>query len=186
MDGYPRVAELMAGHEEFAIFRRFRALNMQNLLYLQAEVVHLEEELIELANRDSRHPERQYHNRDWWSMANGQGEGNQDQWQKVQQLRKKLDIYNDAVLKQAQLSRLDRPSRNELKFLRSWLQRPLMGNFPLLGLDRKTWDPQYEKDLLAMRANPASDYFSDWVSDTVVPLFHRLIGEKFKAKSRHV
>lgn len=186
MDGYRKVAELMAEHEEFAIFRRFRALNMQNLLYLQAEITHLEKDLGDLADRDSGHPQRLYHNRDWWSLANGQSEEDQDQdqdqdqWQKVLQLRKVLEIYNDAVLKQAQLARLDIPSCNQLNFLRLWLQRPQMGNFPLLGLDRTTWNSEHEHDLLAMRATPGGDYFSVWVFDTIVPLFHRVIGERIK------
>jgi hypothetical protein len=45
MEGYAKVAHLMGTHGEFGIFRRFQTLNMQNLLYLQAEITHLEAEL---------------------------------------------------------------------------------------------------------------------------------------------
>lgn len=179
-DGYGRVAELMSNHEEFAILRRFKHLNMKNLLYLQAEIAHLEEEIDELANRDSLNPDLQFHGRDWWSLANGEDDSSQEQWNKVLQLREKLEIYNDAVLKQARLARLDGPSRYELHFLRRWLKRPRMGNFPLLGLDRKTWDEHHEHDLLALRARSRSDLFSSWVAETLVPIFHRFIGERFK------
>lgn len=182
-DGYGKMAELMSSHDEFAILRRFRHLNMKNLLYLQAEIAHLEEELGELADRDSMDFELQFHGRDWWSLANGEDETSQEQWEKVLQLREKLDIYNDAVLKQARLARLDGPSRYELSFLRRWMERPRMGNFPLLGLDRKTWDEAHEDDLLALRERSRSDMFSSWVAETLVPTFHRLIGEKFKVRS---
>lgn len=170
----------MSNHDEFAIFRRFRNLNMKNLLYLQAEIAHLEEELSEVADRDSLDPECQFHGRDWWSLAQGEDGSNQEQWHKVLQLREKLDIYNDAVLKQARLARLDSPSQYELRFLRTWLARPRMGNFPLLGLDRKTWNKEYEDDLLALRAQLRGDAFSSWFTETLVPIFHRYIGAKFK------
>lgn len=139
-NGYGKVAELMSNHDEFAILRRFMHLNIKNLLYLQAELAHLEEELDEVVERDSLDPELQFHGRDWWLLAKDEDESGQEQWRKVLQLREKLDIYNDAVLKQARLARLDGPSRYELRFLRTWLERLRMGNFPLLGLDRKMWD----------------------------------------------
>lgn len=94
MEGYQRLASLMGTHHEFAIFRRFRALNMQNILYLQAEIMHLEEELTELAKRDLKNPERAFHNKDWWSLSKGEAEGDQDQWVKVLEIREKLNIYS--------------------------------------------------------------------------------------------
>ncbi|KAH7336670.1 hypothetical protein BKA65DRAFT_38001 [Rhexocercosporidium sp. MPI-PUGE-AT-0058] len=60
-----KVAQLMAGQEEFSILRRFGVLNMQKLLYLHAEIIHLEAELKELSKRDASHGERQFHAKDW-------------------------------------------------------------------------------------------------------------------------
>lgn len=57
MEAYAKVASLIGSQEEFAIFRRFRVRNMQGLLYLQAEIIHLEEELNELVKRDTGHGE---------------------------------------------------------------------------------------------------------------------------------
>lgn len=180
-DGYGKVAELMSAHDEFAVLRRFRHLNIKNLLYIQAEIAHLEEELRELAGRDSADPELRFHGRDWWSLANGGDKGSsQEHWRKVLQLRERLGLYNDAVLQQARLARLDGPSRHELRFLRMWMERPRMGNFPLVGLDRRTWDEEHEDDLLALRPRPASGVFSSWVADSLVPVFHRFVGEQFK------
>lgn len=98
MDGYEKVADLMARHDEFAIVRRFRSLNMQNVLYLQAEVLHLEEELTDLTLRDRAHPDRPYHSKDWWSLANGEGKGDRDQWAKILQLREMLSLYSEFLL----------------------------------------------------------------------------------------
>ena len=50
--GYPRVADMMASHSETAIFRRFRSLNLLNLLALQSELQDLETRLSEVRERD--------------------------------------------------------------------------------------------------------------------------------------
>lgn len=186
VQGYEQVAQFMSAHDEFAILRRFRALNMKNLLYLQAEILHLEEDLSELAARDTEFPGRSYHGRDWWSLANGQDEGDREQWAKVVHLRETLSTYNEAVLKQAKLARLEDPSRQDLDLMRTWLQRPTMGNLPLLGLDRTVWDKDHEADLMALRARRQNDLFSTWVIENVVPKFHHVIGAKFKASTRQL
>lgn len=94
MEGYAKVAQLMASQEEFSILRRFRVLNMQRLLYLQAEITHLEAELGQLAKRDAAHEERGFHSHDWWSLSQG-GEGEDlEQWEKVLELGEKLDRYS--------------------------------------------------------------------------------------------
>ena len=45
MEGYDRFAQFMGTHPKLAISRRFGALNLRNLLYLQAELIYLEDEL---------------------------------------------------------------------------------------------------------------------------------------------
>lgn len=45
MSGYKKVAGLMTKHSEVATFQRFDFLNTLNILYLQAELVHLGREL---------------------------------------------------------------------------------------------------------------------------------------------
>jgi hypothetical protein len=88
----------MGTHEEFAILRRFKTLNYQNLLYLQAEIIHLEQELEKLVNRDMAHLERGDFTKDWWTLAHANGEQAQQQWKKVLKIRKKLKKYSKSVL----------------------------------------------------------------------------------------
>ncbi|KUJ08191.1 uncharacterized protein LY89DRAFT_677081 [Mollisia scopiformis] len=52
MAGYERVGDLMTKHPEVATFKRFDFLNTLNILYLQAELVHLEQELRESMRDD--------------------------------------------------------------------------------------------------------------------------------------
>ncbi len=94
MEGYAKLAQLMANQDEFAILRRFRVLNMQNLLYLQADLTHDEAELVELANRDARNGDRQFHMKDWWSLSQGGEEDGREQWEKFLEMRDKLEKYS--------------------------------------------------------------------------------------------
>jgi hypothetical protein len=97
-EGYAKLARLMARQEEFAILRSFRSLNMQNLLYLQAELTHLETELKELAERDVAHIDRQFHAKDWWSLSQGDEEEDTEQWTKFLDIRDKLEKYSKILL----------------------------------------------------------------------------------------
>lgn len=94
MEGYAKVAQLMATQEEFAILRRFRVINMQRLLYLQAEISHLEVEFSQLAKRDELHAERRYHAKDWWSLSQGADVEDLEQWDKFLELSRKLEHYS--------------------------------------------------------------------------------------------
>lgn len=50
--GYEKLAGFMAKHAEIATFQRFDFLNALNILYLQAELVHLERELRDSMKED--------------------------------------------------------------------------------------------------------------------------------------
>jgi len=52
MSGYEKLAGLMTKHSEVATFQRFDFLNTLNILYLQAELVHLEQELRDSMRED--------------------------------------------------------------------------------------------------------------------------------------
>lgn len=94
MEGYAKVAHLMARYDEFAILRRFKVLNTQGLLYTQAEIVHLEERLQKLVGRDAAHPDRKFHSKDWWTLAHGSDVEDREQWRLVRKITRKLDKYS--------------------------------------------------------------------------------------------
>lgn len=94
-EGYAKIAHTMNHHGELAIFRRFGKLNLQNLLYLQAELTHLEKDLDELVERDKLDTSREFYTKDWWSLAeSSDNEEDQEQWDKVLQIREKLKEYS--------------------------------------------------------------------------------------------
>jgi Family of unknown function (DUF6594) len=94
-EGHAKVATMMSHHKDFAIFRKFSKLNYQNLLYLQAELTHLEENLKRLADRDKDDPNRKFYCMDWWSLAQNNKEyDSREQWEKFLQIRRKLKEYS--------------------------------------------------------------------------------------------
>lgn len=98
MEGYAKLASIMGSHPEVAILRRFGALNVQNLLYLQAELVALEDDLRAIAAEDnaSRDPNRAIYSRDWHTLSNSKNHGETagKQWQIVLSIREKLKEYS--------------------------------------------------------------------------------------------
>lgn len=55
-----------------------------------------------------------------------------------------------------------------------------MGAFPLLGIDKDSWDRENENDFVAIKARLGSDTFSNWFTEKLVPAYHHILGEKFK------
>ncbi|KAI8627655.1 hypothetical protein F5Y19DRAFT_440707, partial [Xylariaceae sp. FL1651] len=180
MEGYAKISQLMGRQDECAMYRRFRKLNAMNLLYLQAELTHLEQDLESLALRDAAHDDRRFFTRDWWSLSQNEDEEDMEQWEKVLEIRNKLEQYNDTLFKQAAIAKMGAPSAYDLNFLRQWLIRPRMGNFPLIGPDRHSYAEIHHKDLVAIKARPIPDMFSRWFNFNLFPRWHRLLGGKFK------
>ncbi|CAN8101394.1 unnamed protein product [Discula destructiva] len=178
MEGYAKVAGLMAKYDNLAIFRGFKRLNYQNLLYLQAEIIHLEDTLKELANTDATHPDCYFHSKDWWSLAHGEDKNGKAQWRKFRKIRDKLAKYNDALLKQVALTKLEGPNPIDLQFLRHWFERPYMGAYPIRGLDLVAWDDT--ADLVAVKPTLTTDPLSRWLTNTFFPTWRGIFAEKFK------
>jgi hypothetical protein len=100
-NGYTTLASLMGQHPEIAILRRFGTLNMQTLLYLQAELVNLELKLKRYSNadKDSGHIERTIYDRDWQSLSeSASGSGHPEQWETVLSIRKVLKEYSKSYV----------------------------------------------------------------------------------------
>lgn len=98
--GYSKIASFMQDHPEDAIVRRFAALNLQNILYLQAEITNLQRDIdkLETDNDSSGEEDRRDFALDWYTLAhvhNTPGAG--EQWEKWLQLRKVLKEYSQFI-----------------------------------------------------------------------------------------
>lgn len=87
----------MASWPDVAIFRRFGALNAQNLLFLQAEIRHLERELEIMRSNDAlNNDEKGMHvQRNWFELSQETEDGQpHPQWVVIQDIREKLKEYS--------------------------------------------------------------------------------------------
>lgn len=95
--GYPKLAFKMGDMPETAIFRRFGFLNAQILLYMQAELVSLEDRLRRIQARDNEASgSRSLYAKNWFFLGNSkyQDDGDERQWELVKEIREKLKEYS--------------------------------------------------------------------------------------------
>lgn len=95
--GYPRLAARMAFRPETAMFRRFDALNMRNLLYLQAELSNMEKDLMEIEQRDKKsgHVNKTRYATNYAFLDYSDNDGDTDQKDLVMEIRAKLREYGE-------------------------------------------------------------------------------------------
>ncbi|KAH6722946.1 hypothetical protein BKA61DRAFT_565600 [Leptodontidium sp. MPI-SDFR-AT-0119] len=152
MEGYAKLADLMGndhtdGH--FLIFQKFEALSAQNLLYLQAELINLQENLGFLTSRDVEDPEKSMFTRDWEALSSADDDS---QWQKWLEIRRKLKEYYKAIAQHRMMTGLPAPSSCDLKVLQQWLERPRLGNCALVGADSDVYENHKQAGLVTLAA----------------------------------
>jgi hypothetical protein len=101
MEGYAQIAWRMANHNDLSIFRRFAALQAQDLLYRQPELRVLEIKLRqqESSNSQSQNERQTWYSRDWQTLSKAEDvEGTTEtQWQTFLEIREKLAKYSERV-----------------------------------------------------------------------------------------
>ena len=97
--GYTRLAEYMGRQPQLAIFRRFGTLTNANLLYLQAEIAELENQLtfVQDEDRQSDDDARQKYFRSWHQLSNSArldpGRPERKQYELIKRLRELMAEY---------------------------------------------------------------------------------------------
>jgi hypothetical protein len=92
--GYDKLAYFMV-NEQYTIFRQFKSSASRDLLFLQAELAHLEEEFVALSGRDKVvEGEEELYDRNWYLLSTSKNRGcGGEQWEKALQIRMKLREY---------------------------------------------------------------------------------------------
>src|SRR5271170_5963236 len=90
-------------------------------------------------------------------------------------------MADDNLLRTKQILMLSSPRNSELSFLRDWLDSESGGNCFLKGIESKPYDEDHVGDLITLSPTAEKDPFAEFLSDTIVPLFHRRIGHRKKA-----
>ena len=97
MEGYARLASRMATQPNLAIFRRFKTLNAQSLLYAQAELADLEVRLRTRAEADAASSDERLKlfSRDWYTLSAPDPDGQtSEQWRLMTLISDKLERYS--------------------------------------------------------------------------------------------
>jgi hypothetical protein len=91
---YPKLSQFMGTYPADAIFRRFDALNVENLLYLQAELSHLERELQTVRGEpvNGRPP---LSSQSWFDLSSEMGPEHPS-WTVLKDIRSKLHEYSES------------------------------------------------------------------------------------------
>ncbi|KNG52342.1 hypothetical protein DDE82_000550 [Stemphylium lycopersici] len=178
--GYPKLAAQMEILPELAIFRRFGALNAQNLLYMQAELTSLEEDLQEQQLFDSRSPEgnRVRHATDWHWLSVSRNTGTGEQQELVLKIRKVLKDYNDALIQQAQILKYPKPGTWDLHYMQDYLS----ANATIWGTESKR--KSQKPDLVTLCPRAKKDVFSSWAAESTIVNLDRWGCARFMRPSR--
>lgn len=95
--GYPRLAARMGCFPETAIFSRSGDLTARNLLYLQAELLHLRAYLvtIEMEAHSNDKEKAELRGRSWYDLRYEPGEhvGENGQWALILRIRETMEEY---------------------------------------------------------------------------------------------
>ncbi|KAK8122226.1 hypothetical protein PG984_010896 [Apiospora sp. TS-2023a] len=164
MKGYAKIASFMGKQPEAVMVRRFANINLQNILYLQAEIVGLE---VALRRIETENDVREDIQLDWYSLAHADeaadgGEETRKQWETFTLLRKRLKEYNKAVVEYCTLSQLPTPLRQDVKKFDDWLKRPTLGSVYLRGRDQGVW--ARGEDLMCLQRSPHGHRFSGFIA----------------------
>ena len=95
-EGYRALAQYFTDEAGMAILSRFDTLNVQNLLYMQAEIFHLERELQSIASEDASAPctERKDSRYSVMNLQESLNGTESFQWEKILEIREKLARYS--------------------------------------------------------------------------------------------
>ena len=106
MEGYSKLAIVMSSQPDVRMFRNFSALNIQNILYLQAELLHLQKEWREIITDDAMSGDQARVDTQFDLLKLQEGaetENEMVQWAKFKEIRAKLAQYSKVAVMEESL-----------------------------------------------------------------------------------
>ncbi|KAI0167978.1 hypothetical protein BJ166DRAFT_521193 [Pestalotiopsis sp. NC0098] len=174
MPGYAAISERMAMSSDLASFRNFSALNYENIMYLQAELTHLENEWREKQKsiaQGSDDRKKTWYPHDWKEL---QQDG--EHWSHFLAVRNKLREYNEAICQQHIMRQLEEPSPQSLKALNHILKDETKETY-LLGVESTTWSEKRTADnLIAISPGERIDPISLSIRRLYIAVRYKLLG----------
>ncbi|OJD31910.1 uncharacterized protein BKCO1_4300026 [Diplodia corticola] len=169
-NGYPELAKIMGSVPGMALFKRFSSLSAHNLLYKQAELLHLGERLQQMDRLDRSNGLAFHKDASAFMRSAGDPGVQGRQARMMAEIGEKLKEYHETLLRHVQVSKLERANGYDLNMLRDWLLRCNGdGIFPE-GIEARPWenDEEEQEDLVALSSRN-HDVCTKWVAEKVVP-----------------
>lgn len=201
--GWPQLVKAMVNYPCFECFQPFRDLNIKSLLYYQAELVQLREELHALEWEDHRKGED---SSDLCANVKNlrKAEG-QEQLEKVKEIRNVLKDYNAALLQYSQVNELPQAETFNVTSFRKYIEGSADTKFTIRGPGKDSWgrlfktksdlesksllrhfgillrstvwdgkSDEVQLDLVVPRKVKDMDSLTRWISSQGVPYWNRL------------
>ncbi|OTA65856.1 hypothetical protein K449DRAFT_420569 [Hypoxylon sp. EC38] len=179
MSGYAAIAKRMSSGSDLTSFRNFSTLNYQNILYLQAELTHLESSWREKEKEIQKEADIDNKNRSPYDWAQLQKNG--EAWDNFLRLREKLKEYNETLIQQHIISHFEKPSKRSLKALNHILDDASKSEY-LLGKDSTTWsNAETVRDLVTVGPVEKLDRISIILTRLYLTMVYKVFG-KFSQK----
>ncbi|KAF2439438.1 hypothetical protein P171DRAFT_369901 [Karstenula rhodostoma CBS 690.94] len=173
--GFPMLAGEMEQSPETAIFRRFASLNARNLLYLQQELIDMENRLKQLEYRDSVSDKgwRKHYAKNSASLRGSIAFDDPAQWTLMLQIREKLKEYNKTLVYQSLMYKLPRPDDYDVTDIRNFIYSTQGMSGPFNPKEVGPWGtPQapnhHAPDLITLRPRKKEDQFSSFISEKAI------------------
>ncbi|GME46450.1 uncharacterized protein LTHEOB_5762 [Neofusicoccum parvum] len=176
------MAKLMNDIPETAVFRRFGVLNSLNLLYLQAELMEIEQNMKDAQISDHYNPQgnKSLYAKNWFFLSVSKHDGDENQLSLAELAREKLEKYNTALVHQEKILSMKKPGTYDMDFIQRFIASNDSGApYALTGIDSEVWGScecpkDRANDLVALRPRHEEDWFSKWVTGKGISKFFDL------------
>ncbi|KAI1862553.1 hypothetical protein JX265_009267 [Neoarthrinium moseri] len=183
LKGYPFLAKLWSITQD-GIARKFSHLAILNILYLQAELCHLEDDFMYERGKDlaSGQTERVDCDWNWFLLKSPDLNKGSKQWQIALDIRERLEQYHSALLQYSEVLKLPSPTENQRRNVfgilgSSSLTNDGLGKFQSLDLaginGPEVYQKRWSKDLVLLDAmEEDNDALSRWIVHPFFEFFH--------------
>ncbi|KAJ5286835.1 hypothetical protein N7478_002521 [Penicillium angulare] len=175
-DGYPALASWIGRDPdgETLVFRRFRRLSARNLLHLQSGLIQLEQEIDELDEeaRKSSDLESRQASRRWETLIQLGADSTRlekKRLEKAAELSSKMKEYEEALLRQSQISELSGPGDRVLSTYRDYIEgnawkSAYLPSVPIISGNAKDMLKEAD-DLVSLKKVDDEDILSKFLQD---------------------
>ncbi|THC88866.1 hypothetical protein EYZ11_011685 [Aspergillus tanneri] len=188
LEGYDKLATLFASDSGLACFRRFDKLNAKNLLYYQAELAIIEEDLETIIQSDKCHSyeEKKFYPccvRDLKDSLRGEKGVDSLQWRKFLEARELLKEYNNALIQHRELIHFSAPDETDYKVFEQWMmtQELCQGVRFASKAEMNVYHKGNKNDLIALcNRQEGVDNLTRWIFDRPIAWFQGRLGAHFE------